>query len=344
VIRVALIFGGVSSEHEVSIASATDVLAHLDRSRFSPVLIGIDRAGGWHRLHQIDDLALAPRGSRLPDLDGVDLAFPVLHGRFGEDGTVQGLLELAGIPYVGCGVLASALAMDKAATGRTLAAAGIPVIQTISVSAATRDTAARRAAHLGFPLFVKPNRAGSSVGAAKVSDSYQLEAAIDAALDHDDVALIQPLMAGDEVDVGLLQLPDGRLVAGAPLRVHPKSGGDFFDYEAKYSDGGVEFELPARLDDDVRENLIDLAQRAFAALACDGLARVDFFVGADGSVDINEVNTMPGMTAHSQFPRMFAARGVTFTEVLSALIDRAIGVAAASGVSARADAALAATT
>jgi D-alanine-D-alanine ligase len=245
------------------------------------------------------------------------VAVPVLHGRFGEDGTVQGLLELAGIPYTGCGVLASALAMDKLQAARVLRAAGVPVVDGV----ASTDSLP-----YDFPVFVKPNRSGSSVGANRVDSAELLDAAIDAALEHDSVALVQPVMHGEEVDVGVLQLADGTLVTGATLRVHPAADKAFFDFAAKYTAGGVQFEVPASLDAEVAQRIDRLAREAFTALGCDGIARVDFFLGADGSLVVNEVNTLPGLTARSQYPRMFAVIGMPLPAVLDVLLDRALAV------------------
>ena len=314
-IRVAVVFGGASNEHDVSCNSARDVVAAL--SGYDVRLLGIDRSGRWHDVASIDELEAATGGSRLPDLDGIDVAIPVLHGRFGEDGTVQGLFELAGLPYTGCGVLSSALAMDKLMAARMLEAAGVPVVDGV---------ASTRPIPFDYPVFVKPNRSGSSVGASRVDAPADLARAIDDALAHDDTALVQPVMLGDEVDVGVLQRADGSLVTGAPLRVHPAAGAAFFDFEAKYTAGGADFEVPARLAPDVASRIDALARRAFVALGCDGIARVDFFLGPDGSLVVNEVNTLPGLTAHSQFPRMFAARGIPLGEVLDTLIDRALAV------------------
>jgi D-alanine-D-alanine ligase len=321
VIRVGVLFGGANSEHEVSCASARDVVASLDPDKYLPVLLGIDRAGGWHWLETVDALASATDGARLPDLEGIDVALPILHGRFGEDGTVQGLLELAGVSYAGCGVLASAISMDKAMTNRMLAAAGIPTIETVAITSRSRPFAAALVARLGYPLFVKPSRAGSSVGVSRVERETELDAAIAEALAHDVTALVQPLIEGDEVDVGLLQLSDGRLLAGAPLRVRTDS--DFFDYAAKYTIGGATFEVPAELAPDVAARLIETAQECFAALGCDGIARVDFFLRPDGSVVVNEVNTLPGLSSRSQFPRMFGAIGRSLPAVIDALVERA---------------------
>lgn len=321
---IGIIFGGANSEHEVSCASARHVLANLDRDEFVGVPIGIDKRGLWHRLDSVDALDGAGDGTRFPDLDAIDVAFPVLHGRFGEDGTVQGLLEIAGLPYVGCGVLASALAMDKQIAQRLLEASGVPTIPTRVVTAASAGEAPRLADALGYPLFVKPNRSGSSVGVSRVESPAELVAAIELALSHDGKALMQKAVDGDEVDLGVLQLSNGELVVGAPLRVIKKSPMAFFDYAAKYTPGGVELEVPARIPAELTARLAELARLAFTTLDCDGLARVDFFVGDDGTITLNEVNTLPGLTSLSHYPRMWPAVGISYTELLTKLIDRAV--------------------
>jgi len=323
--RIGIIFGGANNEHEVSCNSTRSVASHLDPERFEPVLIGIDRMGGWHRLESVDALADATDGTRFPDLDGVDIAFPALHGRFGEDGTVQGLLELARIPYVGCGVLSSALAMDKLLAQRLLELAGIPTIPTSVVTAATVTDAVSLADALGYPVFVKPNRSGSSVGASRANSGEAIGAAVALALEHDDHALVQQLIVGDEIAIGVLQDLDGSLLVAAPLRVLTGGATSFFDYTAKYTaGGGATLEVPAQIADAATERLRELAMLAFRTLDCEGLARVDFFLGADGTITINEVNTLPGLTAFSQYPRMWQAVGVSYTELLSRLIDRAV--------------------
>lgn len=327
--RVGVIFGGANSEHEVSCNSARSVIANLDDARFDGVLIGISREGRWHRVPSVDALAEAAGGTRLPDLDGVDVVFPVLHGRFGEDGTVQGLLELAGVPYVGCGVLSSALAMDKLLTQRVLEASGVPTIPTRSVTRATEADAAALARELGYPLFVKPNRAGSSVGVHRVDHEDALAGAVADALGHDANVLIQRAIVGDEIDLGVLQQVDGSLSVGAPLRIHAKAG-EFFDYTSKYTSGGAELEVPADIPDELAARLAEHARQAFTALDCDGLARVDFFVTGAGEIVLNEVNTLPGLTAFSQYPRMWQAVGKSYPELLGDLIDRALAAHAAA--------------
>jgi len=331
---IALLFGGANTEHEVSLGSARGVLAAIDQRAHAVVLLGADRAGRWHRVGAIDELGTTTaEGTALPDLTGIELALPVLHGRFGEDGTLQGLLELAGVPYVGCGVLASALAMDKHQAAAVLRQAGIPVVDGEVVH--TPDGAKTAVARFGYPVFVKPNRSGSSVGVTRVTDEPGLRAAIELALGHDDLALVQPLDGGEEIDIGVLQLTDGSLVTGAALRVHPAAGAEFFDYTAKYTAGGALFEVPATLTGDTLGRLTDLAIRAFLALRCEGIARVDFFVDDDGTARVNEVNTLPGLSALSQYPAMFRAAGRDLPDVIGELIARGLAARAtpASGTS-----------
>ena len=330
--RVAIIFGGANSEHEVSCHSAESVIEHIDRTQFEVVLLGIDREGGWHRVDSIGELdaahvGTASAGTRLPELDDIDIAFPVLHGRCGEDGTVQGLLEAARVPYVGCGVLASALAMDKLLSQRLLAASGIPTVPTGSVTRATASAARSIAAELGYPVFVKPNRAGSSVGASRVDSPEQLAAAVDVALANDTTALIQVALVGDEVDLGVLQGADGSVRVGSPLRILTDDSTTFYDYAAKYTaGGGATLEVPAKIDPAIAAQLAVYAELAFATLGCDGLARVDFFIALDGTIYLNEVNTMPGLTAFSQFPRMWRESGLGYVELLTTLLRRAEAV------------------
>lgn len=321
--RIGIIFGGANNEHEVSCNSARSVADHLDPERFEAVLIGIARDGRWHRVESVDALAEAIDGTRLPDLEGIDLAFPALHGRFGEDGTLQGLLELARIPYVGCGVLSSALAMDKMLAQQLLDLAGIPTIPTRIINASAEAGAAVLAGELGYPVFVKPNRSGSSVGASRANNDGEIEAAVALALEHDDDALVQRMLVGDEIAIGVLQDLDGSLLVAAPLRVLTEES-TFFDYTAKYTPGGgATLEVPAKISEELSARLVDFAKLAFTTLDCEGLARVDFFLGADGIITINEVNTLPGLTALSQYPLMWQAVGVSYTELLSHLIDRA---------------------
>jgi D-alanine-D-alanine ligase len=348
--RVAVVFGGRSSEHAVSCLSAGSVLSHLDRDRFDVVPVGITADGAWV-LAPDDPKALAAVGDRLPELTGgtalalptsqqlvvmepervgevlggIDVVFPVLHGAYGEDGTIQGLLELAGIPYAGAGVLASAAAMDKEFGKKLLAADGLPVgpYAVLRRGVPTLDPETRE--RLGLPVFVKPARAGSSTGITKVTDRAGLDAAIATARLIDPKVIVESAMVGREVECGVLEYPDGRVDASLPAEIRIVADGvDFFDFGAKYVDDVVEFDIPAKLPDAVTARVRDLAMRAFAALDCQGLARVDFFVGPDDTVVLNEVNTMPGFTEMSLYPKMWAVTGVDYPTLLSTLIDTAI--------------------
>ncbi|MEN3301793.1 D-alanine--D-alanine ligase family protein [Pseudonocardia sp.] len=353
-VRVAVVFGGRSSEHAISCVSAGSVLAHLDRERFDVVPVGIARDGSWV-LGTDDPSVLRISGRTLPEVDGsaaalvlpgdptrgglvrldpehagevlagVDVVFPVLHGPFGEDGTVQGLLEMAGLPYVGAGVLASAAGMDKEFTKKLLAAAGIPAGRLVVLRRGTATLTEAERADLGLPVFVKPARAGSSVGITKVSDWADLDAAIATAREHDPKVLVEAAVVGREIECGVLELPDGTLRASLPAEIRlVSSTADFYDFEAKYLDDACEFDIPAKLDDDLAENLRAMAIDAFRALDGQGLARVDFFVGEDGDLTVNEVNTMPGFTPISMYPRMWAETGVDYPTLLTTLVETAL--------------------
>jgi len=258
---------------------------------------------------------------------GVDVVFPVLHGPFGEDGTIQGLLEMAGIPYVGAGVLASAAGMDKEFTKKLLAADGLPIGDLVVLRPGAVTLTEDQRERLGLPVFVKPARAGSSVGITRVTEWAGLDAAVAAAREHDPKVLVEAAVVGREVECGVLELPDGSVRASVPAEIRIVGGAEFYDFESKYLDDVCEFDIPAKLDDAVAERLRELAVAAFRALDGQGLARVDFFVGPAGELTVNEVNTMPGFTPNSMFPRMWAASGVTYPE----LVDRLIASALASG-------------
>jgi D-alanine-D-alanine ligase len=259
-------------------------------------------------------------------LSGVDVVFPVLHGAFGEDGTIQGLLELADVPYVGSGVLASAVAMDKDFARKLLSAQGLPVTDTVVLRAADSTLSAQQRQRLGLPVFVKPARAGSSVGITKVADWSGLPAAIAVARAVDPKVLVEAAVVGRELECGVLEFPDGRIEASLPaeIRVMAADSASWYDFNAKYLDDACEFDIPAKLDDDVAAELQSMAVAAFRALDCQGLARVDFFVGAEGALTVNEINTMPGFTPISMYPRMWAVTGLDYPSLLSLLIDTAI--------------------
>jgi D-alanine-D-alanine ligase len=352
--RIAVVFGGRSTEHAISCVSAGSVLAALDRDRYDVVAVGITPEGRWV-LASDDPTLLAISGTDLPSVKGgasialpgdptvggllpledgaavlgsVDVVFPVLHGPYGEDGTIQGLLELAGVPYVGSGVLASAAAMDKAVARVLLSAAGLPVTPAVVVRRTDWDadpaavTAAARG--LGLPVFVKPARGGSSIGISRVDDWADLPAAMADALRCDPKVLIEAAVEGREVECGILEGVDGRPAASVPAEIRLVGDYAFYDFEAKYLDTATELDVPADLPAELTEALQDAARRAFTALDCSGLARVDFFVGADGQLTVNEVNTMPGFTPTSMFPRMWAATGLDYPSLVDRLVQTAL--------------------
>jgi D-alanine-D-alanine ligase len=358
-IRVAVVFGGRSSEHAISCVSAGSVLGHLDRERFEIVPVGITPEGGWV-LGRDDPEALSIQNRQLPVVDStgtaialpadptrgglvrldpgragevlsaVDVVFPVLHGPYGEDGTIQGLLELAGTPYVGAGVLASAAAMDKEFTKKLLAAEGLPVGEVVVLRPGVATPTDAQRDRLGLPVFVKPARAGSSVGITKVASWAALPAAIATAREHDPKVLVEAAVVGREVECGVLEFPDGSVRASLPAEIRLVGSGadgsapEFYDFESKYLDDVCEFDIPAKLDDATTERVRELAIAAFTALDCQGLARVDFFALEDGSLVVNEVNTMPGFTPISMFPRMWAVTGVDYPALLGTLIETAL--------------------
>lgn len=359
--RVAVVFGGRSTEHAISCFSAGEVLAVIDRERYDVLAVGITPEGRWvlapddpslltlsgRELPAVKDgLAVALPGDptsggliALEDgprlLGSVDVVFPVLHGPYGEDGTIQGLLELAGVPYVGSGVLASAAAMDKEVAKTLLRAAGLAVAPAVVVRAADweADTAFSTAAarDLGLPVFVKPARGGSSIGISRVGSWDDLPAAVVLALRHDPKVLIEAAIGGREVECGVLQEPGGRPEASVPAEIRVLGDHTFYDFDAKYLDGSTALDCPADLTAEVRVRVQEAACRAFTALGCAGLARVDFFVGPDGSLTVNEINTMPGFTPVSMFPRMWAASGVDY----ATLVDRLLRCALAAGTGLR---------
>src|SRR3954467_8260985 len=349
--RVAVVFGGRSTEHAVSCVSAGSVLRAIGRDDYDVVPVGISRDGRWVLAADEPD-RLAITGDKLPEVDGagasvvlagdpshrgltvyepgavpqelgeVDVVLPLLHGPYGEDGTLQGLLELAGVPYVGSGVFASAAAMDKGHAKTLLRSAGLDTPGYVIARRGQDVTAAMK--ELDFPVFVKPARGGSSIGITKVDSADALPAALDEAHRHDPKALIEQAVAGREVECGVLAGPDGRPEASIPAEVRVTGGQSFYDFEAKYLSDATEFDIPPPGDAPVVARIRESAVRAFEALDCEGLARVDFFVTDDGRVLINEVNTMPGFTPASMFPRMWAAAGVDYPTLISRLLDDAL--------------------
>jgi D-alanine-D-alanine ligase len=358
-IRLAVVFGGRSTEHSVSCVSAGSVLAAVDRERYDVVPIGISHEGRWV-LAADEPEKLAITGGALPEVEEsgaavvlsgdptsrglsvrepgkvpqelghVDVVLPLLHGPYGEDGTIQGLFELAGIPYVGSGVFASAAAMDKGHMKSLLQAAGLPVgpYAVVTPRAWERDPAAVRetVAALGFPVFVKPARAGSSIGISKVRGPEELDAAIEAARAHDPRVVVEAAVEGREIECGVLEGMDGDgPEASVPAEVVVGGGHEFYDFAAKYlPDEGTELVVPADLPDRVADEVRELACRAFDALSCEGLARVDFFVRPDHTVLVNEVNTMPGFTPASMFPLMWRASGLDYPALVDRLVQTAL--------------------
>jgi len=352
-VRVAVVFGGRSGEHAISCVSAGSVLANLDRERFDVVPVGITRDGAWvvgaddPRELAIDDRALPSVDGSRPALAlpgdptrggllvlepgragevfaGVDVVFPVLHGPYGEDGTIQGLLELAGVPYVGAGVLASAAGMDKEFTKKLLAADGLPVGDHVVLRPGTATLTEAERERLGLPVFVKPARAGSSLGITRVTAWGDLDAAVATARQHDPKVLVEAAIVGREIECAVLERPDGTVVSSLPAEIRIVGEAAFYDFDAKYLDDVCEFDVPAKLDDDVAEQLRDMAVAAFRALDGQGLARVDFFVGPDAAITVNEVNTMPGFTPISMYPRAWAVTGVDYPSLLTTLVETAL--------------------
>jgi D-alanine-D-alanine ligase len=343
--RVAIICGGRSSEHEISCISAGGVLAAIDRSKYEPILIGITRTGQWVLIpenHQmtirdgvlptvpetapavvVDVAGLSSGGSALR----IDIVFPLLHGPYGEDGSIQGLLEMADIAYVGSGVLASAVAMDKSFAKPIFAAHGIATAHGIVVKASDWKTNATAITaeieSLGFPLFIKPARGGSSRGTTKVKSTDQITAAIEEAHQFDPKAMVEIAIVGSEIECAVLEI-DGQPQASMVGKIHIDSKFEFYDFEAKYLDGATDIELPAPIDKKVADAIGAAAVKAFKALGCSGLARVDFFLTQTNQIVINELNTMPGFTSTSVFPKMWGASGITYTEVITHLLKSAL--------------------
>ncbi|MFG3050768.1 D-alanine--D-alanine ligase family protein [Kitasatospora sp. NPDC048239] len=359
--RVALVFGGRSSEHAISVTTAGSVLRSIDREKYDVLPIGITHEGRW-ALVSDEPSRMAITDGRLPDvahvaeavegqvvlpvgpgsrevvwsepgaapkvLGEVDVVFPLLHGPWGEDGTLQGLLELSGVPYVGNGVLSSAVGMDKEFTKRVLASHGLGVGRYTVVrpreweSEAGRTAVRERVAELGLPLFVKPCRAGSSMGITKVKDLADLDAAIEEARRHDPKLIIEAGVSGREIECGVLEFEDGPR-ASVPAEVLVGGGYEFYDFEAKYIDSS-EVRIPAELSAEETAEIRRQAIAAFEALGCEGLARVDFFLLDDGSWMINEINTMPGFTPISAFPKMWEATGLAYPELIDRLLQTAL--------------------
>jgi D-alanine-D-alanine ligase len=346
-IRVAVIVGGRSTEHAISCISGRSIVAALDPARYDVSVIGITRDGRWVRavdggLGIVVDNGPLPEVSAMAasvDLESsvdVDVVFPVLHGPWGEDGTVQGLLETLGVPYVGSGVLASALSMDKGYMKATLQSAGIDVGSYVVVTdrqwRSDPDAVLSAVRAMGLPVFVKPARAGSSLGISKVTTDADLVPAIEGARKHDPRLIIEASVEGArEIECGVLVDADGIPSASRCAEIIVNARHEFYDFEAKYLDDSATLVVPADLPADVEARVQRVAVAAFDALGCEGLARVDFFLGADGRLILNEANTMPGFTSISMFPRMWGVTEVDYP----ALVDRLVADALRRGTGLR---------
>ncbi len=335
---VAVVYGGRSSEHDVSVRSGASVAAALGELGDAVVGVRIERDGRWVRTDGVAPLAV-PSAEAEPAEPGVvlrsiadalggrriDCVFPALHGRFGEDGTIQGLLELVGTPYVGSGVLGSSVTMDKDAAKRLCRAVGIPVAASRTLRAGVdapgdEELVASLLAELGSPVFVKPCRLGSSIGISKAHDAAGLRAALELGFRHDERVLVEAFQAGMEVECGVLGTAEP--VASGVGRI--VTANDWYDYEAKYAEGGSRIEIPAPLPADTAERIREIAVRSFRACDCAGLARIDFFVLDSGEPVLNEINTIPGFTATSYYAELFAASGVGYGELVDRLVADAI--------------------
>ncbi|MGW6566881.1 D-alanine--D-alanine ligase family protein [Streptomyces sp. NPDC054975] len=361
--RVAVVFGGRSSEHAISVVTAGAVLSAIDRTKYDVLPIGITTDGRWaltadapermaiteRSLPNVADLTESEQGGVVLSVDPanrevvytepgsvpkalgeVDVVFPMLHGPYGEDGTLQGLLELSGVPYVGAGVLASAVGQDKEYMKRVFTSFGLPVgpYEVIRPREWEQNPAAARkkivefAADHGWPLFVKPARGGSSMGITKVDDLSGLDEAIEEARRHDPKILVESLLRGREIECGVLEFEDGPR-ASVPAEIPPVTDHDFYDFEAKYIDSASGI-VPAPIGDEATAEVQRLAVAAYEAVSCEGLVRADFFLTEDGDFVINEINTMPGFTPISMYPRMWQESGVSYPELVDRLIQAAL--------------------
>ena len=348
-IRVGILCGGKSAEHEVSLQSAKSIVEAIDRERYDPVVIAVDKKGEWHltdvsnfllnadnpklvQLNKVsDNLALAPgkRSGQLISLVShgsaapVDVVFPVLHGPFGEDGTLQGLMKLANLPFVGPGVLGSAVSMDKDVAKRLLRDAGIAIARFLVFdrSSLNKIDFNETKNELGVPLFIKPANLGSSVGINKVNDKDQFEAAVNDAFKYDNKIVIEEFIEGREIECSVLGNDDP--MASLPGEILPQD--DFYSYRAKYIDeDGAILDIPAKLPEKLVKEVQGCAIQAFKVLCCEGMARVDLFLKENGEIVINEINTLPGFTKISMYPKLWEASGISYPELIHRLIQLAI--------------------
>ena len=348
-IRVGIIFGGKSAEHEVSLQSAKNIVDAIDKDKYEVVLIGIDKAGKWHlnkassyllhaddpkliRLNKSNDhVAIVPgemdrqliHAANAAHLDELDVVFPIVHGTLGEDGSLQGMMRIANLPFVGPNVLSSSICMDKDIAKRLLKAADIQVAKGLTYTRAKKQLVEyeEAVAKLGTPMFIKPANQGSSVGVSKVSTKEEFDEAVAAAFEYDHKIIIEETLVGREVECSVLGNEDPK--ASLPGEILPRTA--FYSYESKYIDEkGAELAIPADLSDEDTKRIQQTAIAAFEALQCEGLARVDFFLTKEGSIYVNEVNTLPGFTKISMYPKLWEVSGVSYPDLINRLIELAI--------------------
>ncbi|MYZ47211.1 D-alanine--D-alanine ligase family protein [Propylenella binzhouense] len=344
-LRVAVLFGGRSAEHDVSLMSATNVMRALAPARYDAVPVYITREGVW-LLSSFEGGALSrpergtevclvpggrgrmlalPEGAPARDLPKIDMLFPVLHGLHGEDGSVQGLAEVARVPLAGCGILGSAVALDKDIAKRLLREAGLATARSVTIEAASPPGFAEVERALGLPVFIKPARQGSSVGVSKVAGPGEFRKALAEGFRHDRKLLAEEFVRGREIECAVLEDVAGGLFVSRPGEIVPAESHGFYSYDAKYVDAaGAALKVPADLPEAVEGLVREMAGRAFRAAGCDGMARVDFFVTADMRVLVNEINTIPGFTDISMYPKAMAASGVGYAEIIDRLVEHGL--------------------
>jgi D-alanine-D-alanine ligase len=351
-LRIAVLFGGRSQEHDVSVLSATNVVGALRPDRYDAVPVFVTREGRW-LLSSFEDgrlaqpfggtelclvpggegrmIAISPSGA-MSDAGRIDILFPVLHGPHGEDGSVQGLADVARVPLVGCGILGSATALDKHIAKQLLKVAGLPVARSVTIDRGEAPTLDTLEEKLGLPIFIKPARQGSSVGVRKVSGSQEFAPALIEGFRHDCRLLAEEFVAGREIECSVLEDTKGGLFVSRPGEIVPAESHGFYSYDAKYIDeDGAALKVPADLPEDVEIRIRETAALAFRALGCDGMARVDFFLTADLSFVVNEINTIPGFTDISMYAKAMAASGVGYAEVIDRLVDHGLARAGRVG-------------
>ncbi len=348
-VRLLVLFGGRSAEHDVSIMSATNVMAALDPAKYDAVPVFISRDGRWRLSSFVDGaldcsakgdeillvaggngrLLVLPGDGPAREIDPVDAMFPVLHGLPGEDGSVQGLADVAGLALIGCGIAGSANALDKDLAKRLLSQAGIPNARSVTIHAGAAPDFKDLAATLGTPIFIKPARQGSSVGVSKVTDAAGYQAALATGFAHDKKLVAEEFIKAREIECAVLEAPDGSLFVSRPGEIAPAEHSGFYTYDAKYVDAdGAALIVPAQLPTDVETRLRTMAAEAFRAVGCDGMARVDFFVSADMTMLINELNTIPGFTNISMYPKAMEASGVSYPDLIDRLVAHGLARAA----------------